>query len=353
MRQLLRPATVLVAVLLTTTVLVGPAEAAPDGRAGGWLERQLTDGRVHNDQFGFDDLGLTADFAFALKATGGQGPAVRAIRRALADDVNSWTRFGGNVSAGSTAKAVVLAQVTRADERSFGGVNLVRRLQQRVRDNGRIRDEGPDFANTIGQAYAARGLANADSRRAGKAIGYLLKQQCSRGYFRLNFTPAGQKRQSCDSGDATSSAPDTDVTALAVLSLRAVRGKSPAIRAAIVDATGWLKKRQKDNGSFGGGPSTRGSNTNSTGLAAWALGESGACRPAARAARWIRDLQVPGGVGGTPLAGEGGAVAYNRGAYNKGERNGIDDTERDQWRRATAQAGPGLTFLAVKQCARG
>jgi hypothetical protein len=353
MRQLLRLTAVSLAALLTISLVAGPADAAPDDRAGGWLKRQLTDGLVHNDQFDFDDLGLTADFAFALKAIGGQRPVLRSIRNALADDVNTWTRFGGNVSAGSTAKAVVLAQVTRADERAFGGVNLVRRLQHRVRDNGRIHDEGTDFANTIGQAFAARGLANADSRKANKVIGYLLKQQCSRGYFRLNFTPAGEKGQACDSGDATTSAPDTDVTALAVLSLRAIRGKSPAIRSAIADGVDWLKRRQKDNGSFGGGPSTRGSNANSTGLAAWALGETGACRPAARAARWLRDLQVPGGVGGTPLEGESGAVAYNRAAYKAGENDGIDDTERDQWRRATAQAGPGLTYLAVKQCMKG
>ena len=59
---------------------------------------------------------------------------------------------------------------------------------------------------------------------------------------------------------------------------------------------------------------------------------------------------MPRGVGGTPLAGETGAVAYDRPGYRAGKRNGIDDGERDQWRRATAQAGPGLTYLAVKKC---
>jgi hypothetical protein len=340
MRQLLRLGAVVVAGLLTITVLAGPADAARDDRAGNWLGRQLTDGLVHNDQYAFDDHGLTADFAFGLKAIGGQGKTVRQIRNALAGDVNAWTRPGGNVSAGSTAKALVLAQVAKGNDRSFGGVNLVKRLNQRVKKNGRIRDQGPDYANLIGQAFAARGLTNAGSAKADEATAFLLKQQCSRGFFRLDFAP---KAQRCKK-------PDPDATSLVVLQLNGIKGKSPEVLAAIDLATTWLLTKQKANGSFGGGQSTKASNANSTGLAGWALGATDHCRSAARAGRWVRDLQVPSGVGGTPFAGENGAVAYNRAGYNAGESNGIDDTERDQWRRATAQAGPGLSFLAVKKC---
>jgi hypothetical protein len=351
MRHLLRLCAVLVAGLLTVSVLAAPANAARDDRAGRWLDRQLTGGLVHNDQFDFDDHGLTADFAFGLKAIGGQRPAVRKIRRALARDVNAWTTFSGDVFAGSVAKAVVLAQISNGNERSFGGVNLVKRLNKRVGKNGRIADKGAsDFANTIGQAFAARGLANAGSTKAGKATRFLLKQQCSRGYFRLDFAPKGAKRQHCDAGNRTTSAPDTDVTALAVLQLSAIKGRSAKVRAAIDDANRWLLRKQKRNGSFGGGPTTKASNSNSTGLAGWALGSTGSCHAAAKAARWVRKLQVPRGVGGTPLAGEAGAVAYNRAALRDGQNTGIDDSERDQWRRATAQAGPGLTYLAVKKC---
>lgn len=351
MRHLLRLCAVLIAGLLTATLLATPAQAARDDRAGRWLDRQLTGGLVHNDQFGFDDFGLSADFAFGLKAIGGQRAAVRQIRNALADNVNAWTTFSGDVFAGSVAKAVVLAQVSNGDERSFGGVNLVKRLNKRVTGNGRIADKGAsDFANTIGQAFAARGLANADSPKARKTIRFLLKQQCSRGYFRLDFAPKGAKKQHCDAGTRATSAPDTDVTALAVLQLSAIKGKSRVVRAAIDDATSWLERKQKRNGSLGGGPTTKASNSNSTGLTAWALGSTGSCHAAVKAARWVRKLQVPQGVGGTPLAGEAGAVAYDRPGYRAGRRNGIDDGERDQWRRATAQAGPGLTYLAVKKC---
>ena len=63
----------------------------------------------------------------------------------------------------------------------------------------------------------------------------------------------------------------------------------------------------------------------------------------------MRDLQVPPSAG-APLDEEVGAIAYNRAAYTAGTSGGIDDTERDQWRRTTAQAAPGLRYLRVANC---
>ena len=355
MRHLTRLAAVAAAGLLVLTV-PGPASAAPDDTSAGWLSRQLTDGLVHNQQYDFDDYGLTADTAFALDAIGGHGADLKAIRRALAAHVDSGTTgvdFGSDdVYAGSVAKAVVVAQVTGADPRAFGGVDLVKRLNGRVSDTapvGRLEDRSTtDYANTIGQAFAARGLAVARSAEAGEAIGYLLKQQCSQGFFRLGFAAKDAGKQGCDAGTKAESAPDTDVTALAVLNLRAVpQGqRTAAVRAAIDDAVGWLKRHQKDNGSFGGGPATEASNANSTGLAAWALGDAGTCGKARDAARWVKGLQVSGDVSGTPLAGEKGAIAYDRAAFRAARENGIGTNEQDQWRRATSQAAPGLQYLA-------
>ena len=361
MRKLFRTAAVLAAGTLVVT-MAGPAQAAPDDASARWLTRQLTGGLIHNDQFEFDDYGLTADTAFALAAIGGQPGAVRDIRTALAQHVDSWTTgvdFGStDVFAGSTAKAVVLAQTTGADPRAFGGVNLVARLANRVSATaptvGRIQDKtaGQDFANTIGQAFAAQGLSVAGSGKADEAVRFLLQQQCSPGYFRLGFSAKTARNQTCDGGDpATTSAPDTDVTALAVLSLRAVPRKTAAVRTAITDAVGWLKRRQKVNGSFGGGTATEASNSNSTGLAGWALGETGACGAAVKAARWVRDLQVAGDVSGTPLAGEVGAIAYDRSRFVAAQGEGI--TDRDQWRRATAQAAPALDNLTLTACRAG
>lgn len=358
MRHLHRVSAVLAAGALVLTG-AGAAQAAPEDRSSSWLTHQLTDGLVHNDQYDFDDYGLTADTAFALAAVGGERATLRQVRRALAAHVDSWTTgvdFGSDdVYSGSVAKAVVAAQVTGADPRSFGGVDLVKRLQQRVSTDrptaGRLQDKSStDYANTIGQAFAARGLAVAGSTKAGKALDFLLQQQCSAGFFRLQFANASAARQGCDAGTRKQSAPDTDVTALAVLNLKQIPHPSRAVRVAAADAIGWLKQHQQDNGSFGGGPATEASNTNSTGLAGWALGESGACDAAAKAAHWVKRFQVSGDVAGTPLAGEKGAIAYDRGSFAAAETDGIGTTERDQWRRATSQAAPSLMNLRVSSC---
>lgn len=363
MRLSLRSAAIVVTGALavgSVVGLAGPAGAAADDRSADWLSRQLTGGLVHNDQFGFDDYGLTADTAFALKEIGGQADSLRDIRTALAGHVDSWTTgvdFGSSdVYAGSTAKAVVLAQVTGADPRSFGGVDLVQRLNGLVSSDpalaGRLRDTSDtDYANVIGQAFAVRGLAVAKSGKAGAALRFLLAQQCASGYFRLNFAAPDAADQSCDGGKrGSTSAPDTDVTALAVLALQALPTKSTKTRAAIADAITWLKRHQKTNGSFGGGPATEASNSNSTGLAGWALGEAHACAAAARAAGWVSRLQLSGNLSDTPLAGEKGAIAYDADRYASAKQTGIGTDDRDQWRRATTQAAPSLLFTTVSAC---
>jgi len=353
----------LVAGALAATALTfasaGAAQAAPEDTAARWLGKQLTNGLVHNDQYDFDDYGLTADVGFALAEIGGNQDASRAIKRALARRVESWTTgvdFGSSdVYAGSTAKALVYAQVVKKDPRSFGGVNLVRQMNRLVSKAkptvGRIQDKSAtDYANVIGQALAARGLARAGSGKADEVLRFLLKQQCSRGYFRLNFAPKKTGPQSCDAGTKAESAPDPDVTAVAVLSLETLRKPSKKVRTAIDDAVTWLKRQQKSNGSFGGGPTTKGSNANSTGVAGSALAAAGACLRAQRAARWIRKLQVTGPVAGTPLAGQKGAIAYNRAALEAAREAGIGIETADQWRRATSQAAPALRFLSVSAC---
>ncbi|WP_139977925.1 prenyltransferase/squalene oxidase repeat-containing protein [Nocardioides litoris] len=333
---------------LALTAAPAQAAPAPAQRSAGWLAGQLDDGLVRNKQFGFDDYGLTADVALALDAVGGRAADQRAIRRALARNLDSWTTgrdFGSSdVYAGSVAKAVVAAQALDRNPRDFGGVNLVSRLGGLVVKTGpsagRIADRttGDDFANTIGQAFAVQGLAQARSGKADAALRFLLKQQCSEGFFRLSFAADQAKRkQGCDAGTAEQSAPDTDVTALAVLSLSTLR-TTPRTKAAIADATRWLRKTQARNGAFGGGPATGARNSNSTGLAAWALGETGSCRAAAKAARWVSKVRLGNG-----------AIAYDKAAFAAGA-DGIDTTERDQWRRATAQAAPGLRYLSVRAC---
>ncbi|WP_121252072.1 terpene cyclase/mutase family protein [Nocardioides ferulae] len=360
----------LCATLVAGTVLVGPsASAAPtaDSRASGWLTRQLTGGVVHNDQYDFDDYGLTVDVAFALEALDRAPKKVRAAREAVAANIEAYTTGGewapDDVYAGSVAKAVVLAQRTGGDPRDFGGVDLVERLEQRVQARGplagRISDKSEsDYANVIGQSFAAEALARAKSPLADEAIDFLLLQQCGKGFFRLNFNELTTADQGCDDAPRSARTPDNDVTAIAVLGLDALpkSHRSKAVRSAIADGKRWLVRQQRKNGSFDGGPGDDPTlvipNANSTGLASWALGELGVCAPARKAARWVARLQVPGGVARTPLAGETGAIAFDRVGYDTAKTDGITVEARDQWRRASAQAAPALRWLARGACRR-
>jgi hypothetical protein len=351
-----RAGTALVAAALTATLVVAGTQAeavsssAPAGHGATWLADQLNqNGVIHNAQFDFDDYGLTADTVLGLKAIGGHRPDVTRARKALARHVDDYTTFQTDRYAGPTAKLLVVAQQTGANPRHFGGVNLVKRLVARVATDGpirgRIQDRSTsgDFANSIGQIFAVRGLLKAGNPTGADALRFLLKQQCGRGFFRLDFNAdTTSPDQGCGKGDAA----DTDVTALAVVELARVSNGRPALKGALEDAVRWLKRNQNPSGSLGGAGPTSAPNANSTGLAGWAFLTVGKCGRAREAAGWLVELQVRGDLSGTPLAGERGAIAYDRAALKAAKQDGIDKTTRDQWRRATAQAAPALRTLS-------
>jgi hypothetical protein len=341
--------------LAASLVAVGtPAEAvsptSPAGRGATWLANQLNaKGLIHNRQYAFNDYGLTADTVLALDSIGGHQRDVRRARKALARHVAAYTGKKTDRYAGATAKLAVVAQETGGGARHFGGYNLVARLGRLVATDapiaGRIEDRSSygDLANTIGQIFAVRALLRAGHPAARSALRFLLEQQCNRGFLRLEFN---SDKTATQQGCTGSSPADTDVTALAVVELAPVAAGHGALRHALRDATRWLKRQQRSNGSLGGGVSTPAANTNSTGLAGSAFLAEGRCGAARAAARWVAKLQITGNVSGTPLAGERGAIAYDRTALRTARQDGIDKTARDQWRRAGAQAAPALVALS-------
>jgi hypothetical protein len=353
-------ATLLAGVTATALVSSGPAFSAtpldPGPRHDGasWLSGELTHGLVHNEQYDFDDYGLSIDVALGLDAAGQKSEVVDAIVKGVAKNVDAYTTAGFNVYAGATAKALLLAVEQGKNPRQFGGSDLVNRLESRVASAapiaGRIEDafdpndqNGADYANVIGQAFAAPGLSMAKSPKAASVLAFLLQQQCSQGYFRLEFTKDKTAAdQSCDGAPKAQRKPDTDATAFALLALTEVK-LTPATKAAAKHALAWLKDQQRGDGSFGGGKSTEAANANSTGLAGWALAAWGQLKPATSAATWLRRLQVPhANPCSAKLADEVGAVAYDVSAFEAGRDKGITTKTSDQWRRATAQALPVL-----------
>ena len=340
-----------------TMLAVTPADAVAHDPVGvnlgaGWLQGELTNGVVHNSAFNFDDIALSADFAYTLNAVGGHATTVNSILDAIeprAHDEWYTSTFNGVVTTygGSIAKLLVLVQQTGGTPTSFGGHNLVSLLNTQVANSapiaGRVQNTNDTFgdANTIGQAYAAHGLKTANSAKAASATSFLLKQQCPNGGFRLSFntskTAAGQ---SC-TDNATA---ETDATAIAILQLASQAGSPGTVATAVAGAKAWLVTQQKTDGSWGGGPSTQGSNANSTGLAAQALGNTARSE---KAAQWLRDRQVTYYDACDRLSTQGGAVAYDNAGLTAGRSHGITSASQDQWRRASAQAVPALAYLPL------
>lgn len=356
MQRIARIGAVLAASALSLTTLAAPATAAPrtddSGAEAGarWLSKELTGGLLHNSAYDFDDVGLSVDAALAVAAVEDDSPVVDRIATAVGASLDGYAGTGTDTYAGATAKAAVLAQTAGRDPRSFGGRDLVATLERQVTDSGagagRLFDTSQydDYANAIGQSFAARALAVAGSPEAAAARGYLLQQQCPAGFFRLYFAAKDAAAQGCTPG-ATGSEPDTDVTSIAVINLVLAGATDRASSDAVADAVRWLRSVQRRDGSFGGGTSTSKPNANSTGLAATALGMTEQSGPARKAAAWLRTLQ-PADVGACrgELTRERGAVAYDKRALKAGRKRGLEGDAEDQWRRATVQAVPALRY---------
>ena len=347
-------ATALAVVAAGTPAVAGTADKQQ--AAADWLAGELDGGVAVNEQYEFNDYGLSIDTGLALRAQGLKARKIAKISDALAGAVDSYTTgadFGSDdVYAGATAKLASFVVRTGGDPAAFGGVDLVERLEGLVATEvpvaGRLQDSSSygDYANTIGQAFAAQALQSVGAEQAAPVTSYLLQQQCEAGYFRLSFAAADAPEQGCDAdpGDPEQGA---DVTALVVLNLLEIEDPSAEVRTAVDDATAWLVSQQSDGGAFDGGPDA-GVNSNSTGLAGWALGEAGVCGKAQGAAQWVKKQQAGGRD--KALAQEKGAIAYDRAAFLTGKKDGITTSTADQWHRATAQAAPALENLRKVEC---
>jgi hypothetical protein len=344
-----RAAVAALSALLASTLALtgdGTAIAASTARsphaksASAWLDSQVTRGRIHNGQFDFDDWGLTIDTALALAAAGGRRKTLRTMTSAIQHHYfASYATFSGDKFAGAMAKSLVAAEVLGKNPRKFGGHDLRAQVLSLAAphtagfESGRVRDTGDnDFSNTFAQAYAVIGLARSGGVPR-RAVRYLLKQQCSDGYFRLTEVAGATCNES-------GSAPDVDATALAAEALQAAlnRGGTGASVSDMREAVAWLAQAQRENGSFSGGSTTRGPNSNSTGLAAQALAIFGRERAVKSAAHYVADLQITRARAHGRAARDVGAIAYNKAALRNALRNGIQKVERDQFRRASAQA---------------
>ncbi len=229
-------------------------------------------------------------------------------------------------------RPIVLAQAAGEDPRAFGGVDLVARLEvagQRRVAHGRAGSR--TTARPTTPTPSARPSRSPGSPAAGSPERRvpLCASCCSSSATRAGSGSTSPRRrcveQGCDVRPPRRPQPDTDVTAFAVLALDAlpkqgkrVRPPPPRQRDRLAgphpEAERLLRRRRR---------APRKSNANSTGLAAWALGEAGACSAARDGGRVGAGTQVVGDLTGTPFAGEKGAIAYDRAAYKPGRQDGI------------------------------
>ncbi|MXG88166.1 hypothetical protein [Nocardioides flavescens] len=311
----------------------GPAAQAAPGpsstSAASWLTTQLSNGLFRPG--GTVNYSVSIDIALG-QLEGGNPAVATQIRDAIAPSVNDYIQNGATQYGVRTAQVLDLVQATGGNGTAFGGVNLVSRLESLTAADGKLTDSNGGSYSAYGQALGVDALTAAKSPEAAQATAFLLGQQCPAGFFiPFEGTACGDE-----------SAPDTDATAQAVLGLQG-RLAEPNVKAAVDRAIAWLKARQAADGSFIGSSFVPSANTNSTGLAAAALGASCEVGAADRAGTFLRSLQVPAGTTG-PLATAVGAVAYDQATLTDGRTNGIDPADVYSWRLPTAQAALGLPW---------
>ncbi len=360
-RPLLARLAVLGAAGLLGLGLVSPAHAAPtpdEELSAGWLADQVPASGIVDNRYGageddvYDDHGLSADILVALSTLDAEPQARTALADGLTASVEAYTTgaaFGDRPDsryAGSVGKLAVALQLAGRDVRDVQGQDLIAILEDVIPTEGANagraidRSDFGDYANAIKQSWVVRALAVAGADLVDETTDYLTRQQCADGSVIEQITDAG-----CTAGSGQVDATAFALQAFAVARDHGVGGLQDEIDA----ATRYLLASQAADGSFLGEGTA---NTNTTGLAAHALQASGGDRAlagAARAAGWVYDKQVtPRQAGGTPLADEVGAIAYDQAALDTGRSQGIAPVLRDQWRRATAQAVLALPAADVQ-----
>ncbi|WP_416906015.1 cell wall anchor protein [Micromonospora echinospora] len=352
--------TALVALVATAPSFAAPsatADPAAARDAATWLADEFTDGALPGP-FGGQDWGLTIDSLLALTAAHTAEPTRRAATEQVAAHVrayNSYDDWGieGFTDGGATAKLLYAATAAGADPTDFGGFDLRAETlalvagadggDQRGRITSRTTDaSGPDASNTFDQAFTVLGLARSGDLPQ-DTVDFLVRQQCAAGGFRLY--PDADDKSTCDAQAAPTL--DVDSTAMAVQALltAAEDGATGAADAARRGAD-WLQTQQQADGSFGGSGPTSGTNANSTGLAGQALAAAGRDTAAARAAAALVALQLTTTTGAAAAA-DAGAIAYNAETLTAARTSGLGENDRDQWRRATAQALLGLAQVPL------
>lgn len=277
-----------------STTTTDPAKAA-----AGWLTTQLVGGDHLESSYTYNgktttyaDYGNTADAVLGMDAAGVAQDAAGRATSYLAAHVGDYAGTAPNYYPGSLAKLALVAEAQHLDPHAFGGVDLVKALQDEEAQTGANKGlyTDPDTANgyqsVVTQALALVALSrtgNAADKPSQAAGDWLVGQACGDGGFQTDVRDPS-------AGTCTS---DVDSTAYAVQALVAT-GRDAT------KALGWLATHRNSDGGYG----QPGSNANSTAVAVQALTAAG--RDTSGPQGWLRAHQQ----GCSAPAAQRGAVRY-------------------------------------------
>ncbi|MEU8826500.1 prenyltransferase/squalene oxidase repeat-containing protein [Streptomyces sp. NPDC048636] len=272
----------------------GGAGAVDLPAAAKWLTGRLTDGeRIVDDGADTPQYPLTTETAYALAAAGGNSATldkIVAFLTAHTDDYAYPDRKDKAPDATAAARLALLAEITDADPRRVGGHDLIGDLKKNVCTSGpESGDALPgctakgDFqhaTHTDGQALSALALLRAKVAPPAEAIARLTQVQCKDGGVTSVLIRPGEN---CD-GDAAS-------TALVALVLHMADGQDKAVQ----QARTYLKKAQREDGSFPGYTGATDGSVIATAYAAQALRALGDTERADSAVGWLARQQLDSG----------------------------------------------------------
>jgi hypothetical protein len=285
----------------TTTTTSTTAPSSPDqlalDRGGDWVLSQFdATGTMPGFDPAYPDTG-NAVLGVADLAALGKGQATAATRLSrLESDFEDYVDQGDGDRPGALARVIMAVVAAGGNPRSFGGTDLVARLEATEQPNGLFGTQYPNFDAAFRQGLALAALSLVTPRPASitpgagqtiddvPAVAWLRSQQCTDGsWLMYRASTVGD----CVEDPANFTYKDSNGSALAVLGLEAVGAT------AAVDPAGWFDAVRGNDGGWGSSPSgpTQVSDADSTGLVIAALKSLGDTPdPTATAA--LRSLQL-------------------------------------------------------------
>ncbi|MFF2960266.1 prenyltransferase/squalene oxidase repeat-containing protein [Streptomyces sp. NPDC057963] len=274
----------------TPTVPPGSVDVPAAAR---WLRSALKDGERIVDDGADTNYLLTTETAYALGAADGRSATLDKVTAFLAAHTDGYAYPAGKdraPDATAAARLALLAEITEGDPHHFGGHDLIGDLTRNVCAAGPESGSPTpgctargDFRNatyTDGQALSVLALLRAGVEPPAAAVDRLTQVQCDGGGITSILIRPGEY---CDGDPAT--------TGVVTLALHRAGGHE----AAVTRARAYLKKAQREDGSFPGYTGATTGSVTATAYAAQALRAVGDTAQADAGVSWLSRRQLDGG----------------------------------------------------------